>query len=524
MDHEKAENTLPEVMIWKPVQDRIVQDALGSKDEIVGLLVGRLRDGAILIEESVTGESASEPRRVVLSSMAIAKIADAMMTGRLKGNIVGWYHSHTEGGLFFSETDIETQRKLQQFSALITGMVVDAGTGEVGYFRVDPQSARAFRIPADMVMVYTEPSEAISIEPKQPAPTPTIEVRRRPTGQRQSTTRLIMAAVLVGLLASFLAVGLVLYGVQYGPKLAIDHAPIPSGTVGTPMEITASVTGPVRNVTLAYAAVGNSATTRVLMNQSEAAGTGLQYGYTIPGSDVTGNLAYYITAFDTVGNKVSTSTYYVAIADFNIIPKSNAITVYRNSTEQFVTQLELLPVNGFNQLLSLSTSGVPQGTAMIFHPNPATPSMTVVDVTITAAPAAPVGTALVAILATYFPAKSAPVIRQTTVAVTVADFDLQVSPASTQVSRGSSAMFTLMLNLQKGFVDPVTVSVLGVPQGAKYKLSTTDVTALGGGPGTTTVTLQITVSTLTKPAAYPITITSMGGGVLHSQNVTLIVR
>ncbi len=519
---------MSEVRVWKPVNDRIVQAALGSKDEIVGLLIGRLRDGAILIEDSVTGESTSGPHRVVLSSMAIAKIADAMMTGRLKGNIVGWYHSHTEGGLFFSETDIETQRKLQQFSALITGMVVDAGTGEVGYFRVDPQSAEALRIPADKVLVYMEPSEAISVEPKRPAPTPTIEVRRRAPERRQPTTRLIMGAVLVGLLASLLAVGLVLYGVQYGPKLAIDHAPIPSGTIGTPIEITASLTGPVSNVTLAYAPVGNPSATKVLMNQIKGVpSTDSQYGlygYTIPGSDVTGNLAYYIIAFDPVGNKVSTSTYYVAIADFNVVPKSNAITVYRNSTTQFVTQLELLPVNSFNQQISLSTSGAPQGTAITFHPNPATPGMTLVDITITAAPTSPIGTASVAILATYLPAKSAPVIRQTTVAVTVADFGLQVSPASNQVSRGSTTTFTLTLTLQKGFVDPVTINVLGVPQGAKYQLSTTNVTSLGGGPGTTTVTLQITISTLAKPTTYPITITAMGGGVLHSQNVTLIVR
>ncbi len=519
---------MSEVRVRKPVNDRIVQAALGSKDEIIGLLIGRLQVDAILIEDSVTGESTSEPHRAVLSSMALAKIADAMVTGRLKGNIVGWYHSHTEGGLFFSETDVETQKKLQQFSALITGMVVDAGTGEVGYFRVDTQSGEAFRIAAEKVRLYTEPSEAISIEPKPLTPTPTIEVRRRKPERRRPTTRLIMGAVLVGLLASLLAVGLVFYGVQYGPKLAIDHAPIPSGTVGTPIEITAGVTGPVLNVTLAYAPVGNPSATRVLMNQVKGVpGTGSQYGlygYTIPGADVNGNMAYYIIAFDTAGNKVSTSTYYLAIADFNILTKSASFTVYRNSTEQFATQLELLPVNGFTQQVSLSATGTPHGMDITFRPNPAPSSTRLVDVMVRANPTSTSGTSSATILATYLPPESPPVIKRTTLTITVADFDLQVSPASSQVSRGSAATFTLTLTLQKGFVDPITVNVLGLPQGAKYQLSTSNASSLGGGPGTTIVTLQISLPTSTKPTTYSITISAVGGGILHSQSVDLIVR
>ena len=88
-----------------------------------------------------------------LSPNALAEIADRLLTGLLKGNIVGWYHSHPLGGLFFSDTDMETQRVLQQFSRLIVGMVVDALTGEVGFFRVEPQRGLAIRIPAERIRV-----------------------------------------------------------------------------------------------------------------------------------------------------------------------------------------------------------------------------------------------------------------------------------------------------------------------------------------------------------------------------------
>lgn len=166
--------------IAKPVNDKIVRAARTTKNEIIGLLIGRFQDNTIIIEDSVTGESAAEPHRAILSSKALAEIADGIVTGRIKGNIVGWYHSHTHGGLFFSETDIATQSILQQFSTLISGMVVDASTGDVGFFRVEPSSGQAVRIPAERITVYTVRSAAIRPEARAepPAAIPTVEVKQ----------------------------------------------------------------------------------------------------------------------------------------------------------------------------------------------------------------------------------------------------------------------------------------------------------------------------------------------------------
>lgn len=168
------------VSIAKPVNDKIVRAARTTKNEIIGVLIGRFQDNTIIIEDSVTGESAAEPHRAILSSKALAEIADGIVTGRIKGNIVGWYHSHTDGGLFFSETDIATQSILQQFSTLISGMVVDASTGDVGFFRVEPSSGQAVRVPAERITVYTVRSAAIRPEARAepPAATPTVEVKQ----------------------------------------------------------------------------------------------------------------------------------------------------------------------------------------------------------------------------------------------------------------------------------------------------------------------------------------------------------
>lgn len=509
------------VSIWKPVNERIVKAARGTKDEIIGLLLGRLQEDTIIIEGSVTGEFSAEPHRVTLSTNALAKIADGLVTGQIKGNIVGWYHSHTEGGLFFSETDVATQRKLQQFSSLITGMVVDALTGEVGYFRVEPQTGETVRLPPEKIRLYTEPSNAIPIETKlKPhVPTPAVEVRKRTVVPWQPTTRLIVSVILIALLASLAVVVAIFYRGPTPAILAISHTPISTATIGTPIEVEANVTGLLQNVTLSYAPRGSDFT-QVLMNLT---GPG-KYGYLIPGGQVTKNIAYYISAFDTTGNKAVTAQYQIAVADFNILPQSSAFTVYRNSTNSSVFELNLLSTNGFDQPLSFSATGAPQGLDVAFSPNPSPLGTTKVEMSITANPTAPNGTSPLIIYATYTPPQSAPVTKQKIVMITIADIDLQVTPTSTQASVGSTAIFTLTLTVQKGFVDPVTLNVLGLPPGAKYHLTTSNVATLGGGPVTTTITLQINLPISTNRGIYPVTISAAGGGVLHSQTVQLTVR
>ena len=514
------------VSIWKPVYDRIVQASHETRNEIIGLLLGRRESDSIVIDDSITGEFSSEPHRVTLPPSTLAQIADDLVSGRVKGNIVGWYHSHTEGGVFFSETDIETQRTLQQFSSLVTGVVIDATTGEVGYFRIDPQTKKPFRIPEEMVSVRTE--EAFEATPREPTraltrPTPTIEVRQqqllppqpRPMPkQRISTT--LMVVVFITLVASAGLIGAILYrGTPSTSGLAIVHNPVLTGTVGTPVEITANVTGPVRDVTLYYAAPGaNLAPVKMTLVQ------GSFYGYTIPGQQVTGNLAYYIAAADQAGNQKQTSQYRILISDFALSPGTPTLTVYRTQTAS--EEVDLFMINDFSQQVSFSADGAPSGLAISFNPNPVPIGLTKVTMKLAASQTTPNGTYQIVVKSTYSPSGAQPVTRQVTIPVTVADFDLQVLPSLAQVSAGTSTTYTLRITLQHGFVDPVAVTVNGLPQGATYKLTTSGNTV--GGTGTITITLQITTTTAVKRGSYTLTINASGGGVTHSQAIQFIVR
>jgi len=513
------------VSIWKPVADRIVQAARETPTEIIGLLLGRLQDNTVIIEDSTTQEFASERYRATLLPSSIAVIADKLVSGRLKGNIVGWYHSHTEGGLFFSETDVTTQLQLQQFSSLITGIVVDSSTGEVGCFRVAPGTNNAVRIPDANVRVFSDPNEAVATPSPTASlnlpPTPTVEVRRRAPATAALTRRMALTLVLVTLIITAGAFATLLYSYRSAighPTITITHVPISTGIIGTPIEISANVTGAARNVTLFYGLASSRPLNQAAMNLVANG----QYAYTIPGNQVTGNVAYYIEAYDATGRQVNTTTYQIAIADFSLQTETNAVTVYRTRSVEMGVLLQ--PINNFNGPLLLSTNGNPNGLTDNFPTNPVQ-SGSMVNFNLTAAANTPNGTYPITLVATYTPPQSSPVAREATIKVTVADFQFTVIPPSATAHAGSTVTFTLTLTLQPGFTDPVKITdISGLPTGATYTLTANNPTVLAGGPGTTIILIQVKIPAFTKAGTYPIVIVVVGGGVIHAQSAQLIVR
>lgn len=509
------------VSIWRPVNDRIVKASRGSQNEIIGLLLGRLEDDTIIIEDSVTGESETEPTRVALPAQTIAKIADGILSQRIKGKIVGWYHSHTESGLFFSEMDTQTQTKLQQFSPFVTGMVVDAKTGEVGYFRVDTQTKKAARIAGTNIRIYDEPSEAVAPEAKMKATIPTAPLAETPgpTRPKLRMRTLMISLILLTLVASFSILGLILYEVvPAGSTLSIKHTPVPDGVFGTPIQITANVNGTARSVTLHYAAHAAPSFTEAQMSQTKPG----QYSYLIPGEKVTGNVLYYILAADTLGHQVQTSTFLIPVGDFTFSTTAVALTVYRNSSASIA--LSLFFVNDFKGPVQISATGTPTGIAVSFTPNSATPAAPIVTMSVVADSASAIGTFQVTVSGTYASDQASQLVRQAIAKFTVTDFDLQATPSSTTISAGGTATYTVTVTIQSGFADHVQLTVQGLPAGANYELVISGTTMALGGPGNTVITLRIITTAFIRSGTYALTINAAGGGIIHRQTVQLIVR
>jgi proteasome lid subunit RPN8/RPN11 len=130
-----------------------ISNYVNKPHEQIGLLIGRFESGELVVNESINGTSEADKTFSVFSQDLLAEVADDILNGRLDGTIVGWYHTHLEGGIFMSSVDINTQRNLQQFSKYVISMIIDTSTHQFGVFVYDAHLGPV-QIPSDMIATY----------------------------------------------------------------------------------------------------------------------------------------------------------------------------------------------------------------------------------------------------------------------------------------------------------------------------------------------------------------------------------
>ena len=130
-------NSLFDINITISVLDRIGADVRRPYERI-GLLIGSLLDDGLWVNDVVLGGNGDSETSCVVTARKLAKVADDIIKGKLDGRIVGWYHSHPGYGIFMSETDLNTQSKLLQFSPFVIALVVDPEINEFGIWALEP--------------------------------------------------------------------------------------------------------------------------------------------------------------------------------------------------------------------------------------------------------------------------------------------------------------------------------------------------------------------------------------------------
>src|SRR5208282_1534113 len=93
----------------------------------------------------------------------------------------------------------------------------------------------------------------------------------------------------------------------------------------------------------------------------------------------------------------------------------------------------------------------------------------------------------------------------TTVTLSVNDFGVMATPGSQTVTAGSGTSYTVNVGSSNGFGGTVTLSVSGLPAGAGYSLSPTNITGSGAS------TLTVTTSNGIVTGNYPLTVTGTSG-------------
>ena len=92
--------------------------------ECIGLILGRINKDEILVTDIIPIKSGTG---VHVDITDYEKVFSLISTDRIDSGevIVGWAHTHPGLGLFFSSTDIQTQKWYQRMHPMSFGLVLD---------------------------------------------------------------------------------------------------------------------------------------------------------------------------------------------------------------------------------------------------------------------------------------------------------------------------------------------------------------------------------------------------------------
>jgi len=442
-----------------------------------------------------------------------------------------------------SETDVETQLKLQQFSPMVTAMVIDTQTGKSGFFRADAKTKGAVLIPPQNVRTEVVQPAEVTLPAPTPPPVSRAYYPQAPpaAGPSPISIRTILLMVLfITLAVTAGMVALIYYRGPgtYGGNLAITHnSPKGPFAIANPITFDANVTGTnLSNVTLAYRIieaapsgtgfiVGDLVQIPMLL---KAAGKDT-YSYTVPSSEISGvYINYYISAFDTSGNVARTDVFNISVGDFDwVVDKTDEVVAVRTIATQ--VRLDLEPINGFNKPVTIKVVGSPPAgvsirplSTSVVPPNPA-----ILDIRSTG-DSERVSKYNLEVDAVYSPsgASAVQIIRKTTLVLTVTDFDLDVTPSFLESQRGTDkeATYTMTMDVYDGFTVPngFQISVTGLPEHTSWQLVLVGHRISLDGLVEIVYNLVVKVESGTKTGLYlfsvKVTAATSGGTITHDKS------
>ncbi len=304
------------------------------------------------------------------------------------------------------------------------------------------------------------------------------------------------------------------YAISANPSaVSIAQGKQGSSTISTTISggfnsaISLSATGVPNGTTVSFnpnpiAAPGNGSSTMTInVGANTAVGT---YPITVTGSG--GGIQHSTTVTLTV----------TAAADYAISANPSAVSIAQG--KQGSSTITTTISGGFNSTISLSATGVPNGTTVSFNPNPiAAPGNGASTMTINVGANTAVGTYPITVTGS-----GGGIQHSTTVTLTVtaaADYAISANPSAVSIAQGNQGTSTITTTISGGFNSTISLSATGVPNGTTVSFNPNPIAAPGNGSSTMT----INVGANTAVGTYPITVTGNGGGIQHSTTVTLTV-
>ncbi|HYZ30115.1 MAG TPA: S8 family serine peptidase [Thermoleophilaceae bacterium] len=201
--------------------------------------------------------------------------------------------------------------------------------------------------------------------------------------------------------------------------------------------------------------------------------------------------------------------------DFSVDAAPASVSTVAGGTVAYT--INVRPINGFTADVALSVSGLdPSQATMTMSPSVVAGGNGSAQLTVKTATALAPGTYPLSVTATSGSLK-----RTATVGLQVSgppDFTLDATPPSATVSLGGTASFTISAPVQNGFTGNITLSVSGLPYGAKASFSVNPFKAGGSS------VMKVATTTGTRRGTFALTVTGTSAALVRRARATLTVR
>ncbi len=498
---------MPYISISRDCRRKVLDHAKSSEGgEVIGLLLGRLVGQSLVIEDAMPGRGERDGERIILTGEELAKMADDVMSGRVKGNIIGWYHSHPGRGAFLSDVDIWTQLKLQQFSPHVVSMVVDPEREEVGFFFVDPISREPRRVSDGEIFEFSPGERPMPGAPPQ-----------RPTSYRIPSARSIaIVALLMALIGSSMLFLMIPPSQVKQP--AVQILPIPGALIGEELEISAEIAEGsfgLKNVILFYKTKEQTDWAQVKMERR----SGSVFSAKVPPSKITGDVVYFISVEDEAGNIVKSPLALVSLKGFELVGTRTIAKLYWDSHSEM--RLQVIPANGFSSWVSFEVLGLPEGIGAEFEPATATlqggEPMEVLLKLSPLGPSRPTPGEYRLLIRGIHGAFC----RELPADLMIPTFDLSIQPPSLTVLYGGVAKFNISILRKYGFDRELKLEVKGLPPD-QFEAKIIVPSGIMSAPEST-LALEVHVNPYAKIGAYDFKLIATGGGIEREVSANLKV-
>jgi len=201
--------------------------------------------------------------------------------------------------------------------------------------------------------------------------------------------------------------------------------------------------------------------------------------------------------------------------DFSIMASPDELSLPQGNT--LASTITITAIDGFNDDVSFTTSGLPTGVTANYDPETITGSGST-TLSLTATGDATLGLATLTVTATAGEISNNTAIELTITDQTEPDFSLSANPVKLELNAGKSAETQVIINALNGFDGTVNLDATGLPVGVTASFDPASVT--GAGSSTLTLTANSDISF----EETNITVTGTAGALSHEVGMTLTMK